>query len=308
VERWLPELADRKVLNRVDGSLNDTVVATRPITVRDLLTLRMGFGFIMAPPGSTPIQRAASQLQVWPGPAKPQTLPPPDEWLRRFATLPLLHQPGEKWMYPTGFSVPGILIARASGQPLETFLRERLFEPLGMKDTGFSVPAAKLDRLAACYEVNPESGALELYDGVSDSQWSQTPSFPDAEGGLVSTIDDYLAFGQMMLNQGKHGNERILSRPTVEAMTTNQITPEQKAGSGLFLEENRGWGFGVSTIIRRDDVAAVPGRFGWDGGFGTSWYSDPTEDMAAILMSQVLGFPLRIDLDFWTSVYQAIDD
>jgi CubicO group peptidase (beta-lactamase class C family) len=308
VERWLPELADRKVLNRVDGSLNDTVVATRPITVRDLLTLRMGFGFIMAPPGSTPIQRAASQLQVWPGPAKPQTLPPPDEWLRRFATLPLLHQPGEKWMYPTGFSVLGILIARASGQPLETFLRERLFEPLGMKDTGFSVPAAKLDRLAACYEVNPESGALELYDGVSDSQWSQTPSFPDAEGGLVSTIDDYLAFGQMMLNQGKHGNERILSQPTVEAMTTNQITPEQKAGSGLFLEENRGWGFGVSTIIRRDDVAAVPGRFGWDGGFGTSWYSDPTEDMAAILMSQVLGFPSRIDLDFWTSVYQAIDD
>ena len=121
---------------------------------------------------------------------------------------------------------------------------------------------------------------------------------PGRRGGLISTVYDYLAFGQMMLNKGKHGNERILSRPSVEAMTTNQITPEQKAGSELFLEDNRGWGFGMSIITRRDDVAAAPGRFGWDGGLGTSWYSDPNEDMVAILMTQVLGFPSRIDLGF----------
>lgn len=177
-----------------------------------------------------------------------------------------------------------------------------------MKDTGFSVPAAKLARLAICYAGNPDTGALDLHDGVDDSQWRRPLAFPDAEGGLVSTIDDYLAFGQMMLNKGKHGNERILSRPSVEAMIANQITPEQKAGSELLLEDNRGWGFGVSMVTRRDDVSSSPGRFGWDGGYGTSWYSDPMEDLTAILMTQVLGFPSRIDLDFWTSVYQAIDD
>lgn len=307
VDRLLPELADRKALKRLDGPLDDTVPAKRPITVRDLLTLRMGFGFAMVP-GPIPIQRAASELQVMPGPPSPQTPPAPDEWMRRFATLPLMHQPGEKWMYPTGFSVLGVLLARAAGQPLETFLRERVFEPLGMKDTGFSVPATKLDRLANCYAGNPNTRALELYDGAVDSQWRHPPAFPDAEGGLVSTIDDYLAFGQMMLNQGKHGKERILSRPSVELMTTDQITPEQRAGSEMFLEDNRGWEFGISIFTRRNDVASAPGRFGWDGGFGTSWYSDPKEDLTAVLMTQVLGFPTRIDLDFWTSVYQAIDD
>jgi CubicO group peptidase (beta-lactamase class C family) len=308
VDRLLPELADRKVLKRIDGPLDDTVPANRPISVRDLLTMRMGFGLVMAPPDATPIQRAASELQVMPGPPSPATPPAPDEWIRRLGTLPLMRQPGEAWMYPTAFSVLGVLIARAAGRPLETFLRERIFEPLGMHDTGFSLPDAKLDRLASCYAANPDTGALALYDGVDDSQWRRPPAFPDAEGGLVSTVDDYLAFGRMMLNKGKYGNERILSRPSVEAMTTNQITPEHKAGAELFLEDNRGWGFGMSVIIRRDDVAAVPGRFGWDGGLGTSWYADPTEDMTAILMTQVLGFPSRIDLDFWTSVYQAIDD
>ena len=123
-----------------------------------------------------------------------------------------MHQPGEKWMYNTGSDVLGVLIARASGQPLETFFRERIFEPLGMKDTGFSVPAAKLDRLATSYWTNPETGALELYDEAKGGQWSRPPAFPSGAGGLVSTIDDYLAFGQMMLNKGKHGSERILSQ------------------------------------------------------------------------------------------------
>jgi CubicO group peptidase (beta-lactamase class C family) len=308
VEPLLPELANRKVLKQLDASIDDCVPANRPISVRDLLTLRLGFGFVMAPPGASPIQRAASELRVMPGPPKPASEDTPDEWMRRFGTLPLMHQPGEKWMYPTGFTVLGVLLERATGHPLERFLRERLFEPLGMKDTSFSVSAGKLDRLAACYQVNIDTGALELYDGTGDSLWRHPPAFSDAEGGMVSTIDDYLAFGQMLLNKGRHGNERILSRASVESMTTPQITPEQKSGSELFLEGSRSWGLGVSIFSHRDDVASAPGRFGWDGGLGTSWYADPREDMVGILMTQVLGFPSRIDLDFWTSVYQAIDD
>ncbi len=313
VDRLLPELASRRVLKRLDGPLDDTVPANRPITVRDLLTLRMGLGVIMGPPAAYPIQKAVSELQIVGfGPPNQSTPHDPDQWIRRLATLPLMHQPGEKWMYNTGSYVLGVLIARASGQPLEMFFRERIFEPLGMKDTGFSVPAAKLDRLAAAYWPNAETGELELHDGVADSQWSPPPAFPDAGAGLVSTIDDYLAFGQMMLNKGKHGNERILSRLSVETMMTDQLTPEQKAVSGFFpgFWDSRGWGFGVSMVTRRDGVAAVPGRFGWDGGYGTSWASDPKEDMVAILMTQRAGFPLLsgIYLDFWTSAYQAIDD
>ncbi len=246
------------------------------------------------------------------GAPNPSTTHSPDEWIRRLATLPLLHQPGEKWMYNMGSYVLGVLIARASGRPLQTFLRERLFEPLGMKDTGFTVPAAKLDRLATSYMVNSATGALMLLDSAQDSQWSRPPAFPDGGAGLVSTVDDYLAFGQMLLNKGKHGRERILSRPSVETMTTDQITTEQKAASGFAgLWDNHGWGFGVAVVTKRDGVAAVPGQYGWNGGYGTSWSTDPAEDMVGILMTQrafTSPRPPDVCLDFWTSAYQAIDD
>src|SRR6266849_4898801 len=205
----------------------------------------------------------------------------------------------------------GVLLARASGQELETFLRERIFEPLEMRDTGFSVPAASLDRLATSYWTDPQSGELVVYDDAQGGQWSREPAFPSGAGGLVSTIDDYLAFGQMMLSLGKHGNERILSRLSVELMTTDQLTPEQKAVSGLVPGsfDSHGWGFGVSVVTRRDDIAAVPGRYGWDGGLGTSWYSDPREDMVIILMTQCAWTsPSPPNVYFWTLAYQAIDD
>src|SRR5258708_3671937 len=275
VDRLLPELAGRKVLKRLAGSLQDTVPANRPITVRDLLTFRMGFGQMMAPPDAYPILKAASELQIGMGPPAPAALPAPDEWIRRLGTLPLMHQPGEKWMYNTGSDVLGVLIASASGQPLETFLRERIFEPLSMRDTSFSVPATRLDRLATSYWTNFETGALERYDEAKGGPWSRPPLFPSGAAGLVSTIDDYLAFGQMMLDQGKHGNERLLSRPAVETMTTDQLTPEQKAASGIVpgYFDSHGWGFGVSMVTRRDDVAAGPRRFGWDGGVWHSLFS-----------------------------------
>jgi CubicO group peptidase (beta-lactamase class C family) len=313
VDRLLPELANRKVLKRLDGPLDDTVPANRPITVRDLLTFRMGLGIIMAPPDTFPIQKAAAELEiVGMGPPKPSLPHTPDEWLRRLAKLPLVHQSGERWMYNLGSYVLSVLIARASGQRLETFLRERIFEPLGMKDTSFSVPAGKLDRLATFYMVNRATGALVLDDGVENSNWGRPPAFPDGGGGLVSTVDDFLAFSQMLLNKGKYGRERILSRPSVETMTTDHLTAEQKAASPFpGLWDNRGWGFGVCVVTHRDGIAATPGQYGWNGGFGTSWSNDPAEEMIGIIMSQrAFTSPIPPDfiLDFWTVAYQAIDD
>ncbi len=164
VDRLLPELANRKVLKRLDGPVDDTVPAKRPITLRDLLTFRLGFGLVLAPPGVYPIADAANQLQIGMGPPAPADKPAPDEWIRRLGTLPVMFQPGERWMYNTGSDVLSVLLARASGQPLETFLRERIFEPLGMKDTGFSVPAEKIGRLATSYWTNYNTGAREVYD------------------------------------------------------------------------------------------------------------------------------------------------
>jgi CubicO group peptidase (beta-lactamase class C family) len=125
------------------------------------------------------------------------------------------------------------LIARVCGRTLEGFLRERIFEPLGMKDTAFSVPASKLDRLATCYRSDPASGRLVVFDEARGGRFTRAPVFESGGGGLVSTVDDYLAFGRMMLDKGKYGSERILSRPSVELMTTDQITPEQKAAPDL---------------------------------------------------------------------------
>lgn len=182
-----------------------------------------------------------------------------------------------------------------------------------MKDTGFHVPPEKLDRLATSYLADPETGRPGLYDGVEDSQWSRPPVFPDGAAGLVSTVDDYLAFGRMMLEKGRYGKgERLLSRPAVEVMTTDQLTPAQKAASAPLGGDwdTRGWGFGVSVVTGRDSVSAVPGKYGWDGGLGTTWASDPAEEMVAVMMSQRARFPVfsAAYLDFWTLAYQAIDD
>ena len=240
-----------------------------------------------------------------------------------------MHQPGEKWMYHTGSDVLGVLIARASGQPFETFLHERIFEPLGMKDTAFSAPASKLDRLATSYLTNSQNGTLELYDPAGGGHWSRPPAFPSGGGALVSTVDDYLAFGRMMLNQGRHGSGRLLSRTSpvadvscrgrllsrtsVETMTTDHLTAAQKAVSGLLPGDfdNIGRGFGAAVVTRRQDVSAPVGSYGWDGGLGTSWRSDPSEDMATIFLTQASWtspVPTRVTRDFRTTAYQAIDD
>jgi CubicO group peptidase (beta-lactamase class C family) len=303
VDRLLPELAGRRVLRRIDGPIDDTVPARRSITLRDLLTFRMGFGLIWGPQDAHPIQRAAHELKLGAfGPPRPQEPPAPDEWMRRFATLPLMHQPGERWMYHTSAEVLGVLVARAAGQPLEVALRERLFEPLGMKDTAFAVPPEKIDHLPPSYFANPSTGRLELFD-APDGQWSRAPAFPSAGGGLVSTVDDVFAFAQMMLARGG----RVLSAPSIDAMTTDQIPPEQKAASGSSLDptfwQRSGWGLGVA--IATDGALQSPGSYGWDGGLGTSWYTDPKRQRTAILMTQRGEYPLTASLyrDFWARAY-----
>ena len=313
VDRWLPELADRRVLKRLDGLLDETVPAQRPISLRDLLTFRAGYGFVWGAPEQFPILKAIADLKITGfGPPDQATPVGPDEWLRRLGTLPLIHQPGERWLYNTGSYILGVLIARASGQRFGDFLGERIFAPLGMKDTGFFVPPHKLDRLSTGYFANDKTGALDLLDSAADRKWSKPPAFEDGGAGLVTTIDDYLAFARMLLNKGTHGERRILSRPSIELMTTDQLTPAQKAASVFLADawDNRGWGFGVGIVTGRDNLATTPGAYGWPGGYGTAWANDPAEEMIAILMTQRSQYPAfsPVYQDFWTSAYQAIDD
>ncbi|HJT06592.1 MAG TPA: serine hydrolase domain-containing protein [Stellaceae bacterium] len=310
VDRWLPELASRQVLRSIESPLDDTVPMKRAITLRDLLTFRLGHGVVMVWPARHPIQQAKAEIGLAPGPELPNF--PPDELMRRYGSLPLLHQPGERWLYNSGSDILGVLIQRVAGRTLGAFLEERIFAPLGMKDTGFSVPAAQHDRLTTAYRSDP-AGKLAVFDEAKAGRFARPPAFESGGGGLVSTADDYLAFARMMLNHGKHGSLRILSRPSVELMTTDQITPEQKAASPFVpgFWDGRGWGFGLSVITARTELGFNPGRFGWDGGYGTSAYMDPKEDMVAILLSQrLLDSPQgpAVYADFWTSVYQAIDD
>ncbi len=258
------------------------------------------------------------ELALGQGPPSPATPPPPDEWMRRLGTLPLMHQPGEVWMYNTGSDVLGVLIARAAGQPFETFLRERIFDPLGMTDTGFSVPPSSIDRLVTGYGADFATGSVVVYDQAAGGQWSLPPAFPGGAAGLVSTIDDYHAFGRMLLDGGSFGSGsvgagRIVSRSSVEAMTTDQLTAAQKATAafvpGFF--DGAGWGFGVAVTTRRDGPASVPGQFGWDGGLGTSWRTDPAEQLVGVLLTQqafASPLPPPIHRDFWTTAYAALDD
>jgi CubicO group peptidase (beta-lactamase class C family) len=309
VDEFLPELANRKVLRSLESEIGDTVPARRAITLRDILTFRLGYGMIPIWPDRYPIQKAVTAVGLAPGPVFPQI--PADELMRRYGTLPLAYQPGERWLYNAGSEMLGVLIARASGQTLGEFFRERIFEPLGMKDTAFYAPADKHDRLATVYSRDRETNGLKVFDDPVTGKFSNPPVFENASAGLVSTAEDFNAFAQMLLNGGRLGNERILSRPSVELMTTDQLTGEQKLGSELFFADNRGWGFGVSVFSRRDHICNLPGRFGWEGGYGTSWYSDPKEGLTGILLTQRLMESPQAPLvmaDFWTSAYQAIDD
>jgi CubicO group peptidase (beta-lactamase class C family) len=312
VDGFLPELADRQVLRSLESEVDDTVPAERPLTPRDLLTFRSGYGLIFDPPGTYPIQEAIAASGAFTNIETGEFLPqlPADELMAAYGELPLLHQPGEAWLYNSGSDLLGVLIARASGMSLGEFMRERIFAPLGMVDTGFSVPADKLDRLPPSYWTNPETGEPRQTDGVDDSLWASPPIFESGAGGLVSTADDLLAFGQMMRNTGAYPGGRILSRPSVELMTIDHITPEQKAASPYFpfSWDNLGWGFGVSVVTRRDDLRSV-GWYGWYGGTGTAWGVDPREGLVGILLTQSVDVLFSGAIEaFWTATYAAFAD
>jgi CubicO group peptidase (beta-lactamase class C family) len=309
VDGFLPELADRKVLKSLDSAIDDTVPARRAITTRDLLTFTFGMGAVMVWPAKHPIQKAAAEAGLAPGPFQLDLTA--DTFMQRLGGLPLIHQPGERWLYHTGSDVLGVLIARASGKSLEDFLLERLFGPLGMRDTGFQVAAGKLDRLASAYMMDPQTKALGFFDDAANSRWSKPPPFAAGGSGLVSTVDDFHAFYRMLMNGGLHGRERLLARPTVALMTSDQLTVEQKQGAELFFGHGASWGMGGAVVTRRTDIFATPGRFGWDGGYGTSAHLDPAEDTIGILMTQRMmeaPTPPRVFRDFWTAAYQAFDD
>jgi CubicO group peptidase (beta-lactamase class C family) len=299
VDRLLPELTGRRVLRRADGPLDDTVPAVRPATVRELLTFTFGFGMIMdmfASPQPWPVVEAADALGLATiGPPEPDVQPDPDTWIAGLGTLPLIAQPGERWLYNTGASVLGVLAARASGQPFAEVLRSRVFEPLGMRDTAFFT--SDTGRLATCYQATPDG--LAVWD-PPDGAWSRPPAFGDGAAGLVSTVDDLLAFARMLLR----GGSPVLSADSVRAMTTDQLTPEQKArgGFGPDFFSDRSWGYGQQVL--------ASGAYGWDGGLGTSWLVDPGRDLVVIVLTQ-RGFEggemPRAHEDIRAAAYAALD-
>ncbi len=274
VERLLPELAGRRVLRRPDGPLTDTVEAERPVTVRDLLTFTWGFGMqgaMFMAPEPWPIVTAAAERELASfGPPQPDTTPDPDTWMARLGELPLLAQPGERWLYSAGSQVLGVLAARAAGAPFEDVMRERVLAPLGMHDTAFDAQDTK--RLATAYE--NRDGQLTVSD-PPDGQWSRPSRFPDGSGGLVSTAGDLLAFGRMLLRGGEH----VLEKATVAEMTRDQLTPAQRANvwPGFSFLDDRGWGYGVSVL---------DWGYTWDGGLGTAWSNAPAQDLTVVVLTQ----------------------
>jgi CubicO group peptidase (beta-lactamase class C family) len=278
VDRLLPELANRRVLRRMDGPLDDTLPAAGPVTVRGVLTFTFGFGMAMemfTGREPWPVVAAAAEAGLGAiGPPQPDAVVDPDTWIARFGELPLLAQPGERWLYNTGAHVLSVLCARAAGVSYEQVLRTRIFSPLGMGDTGFHTQ--DVQRLATAYQ--PTADGLVVWD-PPDGQWSRPPAFHDGAAGLVSTVDDLLAFARMLLR----GGGPVLDEDQVREMSRDQLTTDQRL-SGAALLGGRGWGLGTSVVLH----GPWAGASGWDGGLGTSFVGQPERDLAVIVLTQRL--------------------
>jgi CubicO group peptidase (beta-lactamase class C family) len=259
IARWLPELAAPRVVRTPQSPVDDVVPAARPVTVADLLTFRAGWGF----PSDFSLPAVVELFERLPVFAPRET---PDEWVATLAEVPMLRQPGEAWLYNTCSDIQGVLIARVAGRPLPELMAERVFEPLGMNETGFHLPPAQRHRVPP-YR-NAELAPIE--DGLP----VEPPIFPSGSGGLVSTLADWHRFGQMLLDEGGG----LLSRESVRLMTTDHLTQEQRDASTLFLE-GAGWGFGGAV--------AADGRYGWIGGTGTTAHVVPATGTVGILFTQV---------------------
>lgn len=303
IERLAPELADRRVLKRPDGPLDDTVPAARPITLEDVLSFRLGWGIDFN--AEAPFVKASAEIPGFgmPNPSAPYI---PDSFMQALSALPLQAQPGERWLYTLGANVLGVLIARAAGQPLETVFQERIFGPLGMKDTAFHCPPDKAARLITGY-MN-DNGRLVPFEPYNDL-FLKAPPFPAGDSGLVSTADDFGAFARLMFSGEAPGGRRLIKAETLKAMTTNRLTPAQMQDGEMILGPGRGWGLGLGVQVTASPHGVQPGAYGWDGGFGTSWFNDPTRGLTAILLTQRVfdsPDPPPVHKAFWRDVYAAV--
>lgn len=292
VERYVPELGDRRVVRRLDAPIGDTVPASRQPTVEDLLTMRFGLGFVFE--ADCPVTHQAAAAGLGMGPPDPSVPLTPEEWIERLARLPLLDEPGAVWRYDLAYAVLGVLVSRAARAPLGQLLDTRLFAPLAMGDTGFVAPP---DRLPACYVTGPSG--LEPFDSADASRWARPPSFPDARNGLVSTAADLLRFAGALLDDGGP----VLDARDVDRMTSDHLTPEQRQmpSAQAFLDGS-GWGYGVQVAHPDHGQGVQQRRYGWGGGLGTLWYSWPEARTAAVLLTQVLSPPVELVDAFTTAV------
>jgi CubicO group peptidase (beta-lactamase class C family) len=296
VAEWLPELAKPVVARTPTSPVDDVVPADRPVTVEDLLSFRAGWGL----PDDFTLPAAQALFAVQDHSRPFQDWPDPDTWLGLLAQVPMLHQPGAAWLYGTSSALQGILVARVSGRTLPEFLAERIFEPLGMRDTAFEVPVSKRHRFTSSYAPG-EDGTLRLTD-TPDGDFSRLPRFPSGGGGLVSTADDWLAFARLLLNAGAAPDgRRLLSATSVSRMTTNHLTAAQRERATLFLE-GQGWGYGGQVDVTPAAPWNVPGRYGWVGGTGTTAHLVPATGTVTVLLTQAAmtsPTPTPLMRDFW---------
>ena len=308
ITRFLPYFANMRVASGGQSGKIDTVPAARDITFRDLLTHTSGltYGFMQSTLVDQHYRDQGIDFQATEG-----TL---GELVERVAGLPLLAQPGAEWNYSIATDVLGHLVAVISGEPFGEFLARRVIAPLGMVDTGFHVPAADHARFAANYARGAD-GTLALIDDPATSPYLQPRAICSGGGGLVSTAGDYMRFCQFMLNRGELDGTRLLGRKTVELMTSNHLRGDMAAmGMPRFSEssyEGVGFGLGFSVMLdpARAQMLGTPGEYAWGGAASTAFWVDPAEDMAVVLLTQLMPsstYPIRRELRVLT--YAAITD
>jgi CubicO group peptidase (beta-lactamase class C family) len=292
VARWLPELAEPRVLASRGAPLTDSVPAEEPITVRHLLCSTPGFGGLW---DGTPLAAAIDARGIGPGPLPPEL--PPEEFLARLGELPLAAQPGERWLYHVSAEVLSVLLVRATGRPLGELLAGRVTGPLGLCSTGFW--AREPRRLATGYV--PDGDELLVLDPAGRS--ARPPLFEGLAGGLVATAPDVLAFLAALAD----GGGPVLAPGSVAEMTTDVLTPEQRADAVMMLPPGRSWGLQVGLDVAPTWAGATPGRWGWDGGTGTSGWADPGRDLVAVLLTNRGMAGPQDGLDwFWRALYRCL--
>lgn len=303
IAKHLPEFAAVKVFNRIGEDGKPVLDApTHAPTVGELMSHLAGFtyGFF----GNTPVDNMYREANVLGAASLP-------EFSQKLSQLPLLYQPGEQWVYSVSVDLQGYLVEKLSGKPLGVFMRERIFQPLGMKDTDFFVPEAKLARLATTYTAN----AAGLTPNEHDPNVSRDPGMPSGGGGLYSTAGDYLRFAQMLLNGGELDGTRLLKTSSVAMMRTNKLTPALQSGKfgiGPYRMQP-GSGFGYDVAVIHDPIAAKSpsgkGTYQWFGLAGTWFWVDPANDLIFIGMIQRLGgLGSGIEAQARKLTYQALVD